>query len=243
MTHSVRLIVLHTLKYTDSSLLVYAYTDLFGRQTYILRGIRTAKKRGVTSLFFPLSLLSAQAYHKHGSNIQNIKEFNAIHSLSGIRTNLYKSAIALFLGEILYRCIKEEEANPTLFQFLYNSIMELEALTESVSNFHLFFLTQFCKHIGYAPYANYHPESTPLFDYAQGVFVPSDTVSAFLFSKEESLLIAKFSALSSVTQTSSISLSGALRHQFIMQMIRYLHFHLSFSTDIKSPEVLRQLFQ
>lgn len=239
---TIRLITLHTLKYSESSLLVYAYTDLFGRQTYLLRGVRSAKNHSAAAHFFPLNMLDAEVYHKPSANIQHIKEFHTAHPLNNIRANLNKSAIALFLGELLYKSIKEEEANDSLFRFLAESIHTLNDLTCSVANFHLYFLVQFCTRLGIAPLPNYHPDHAPHFDVTQGLFVPPDPRSDSLFSREESLLFAQLSALPSAAQAASIPLNGAQRHQFVLQIIRYLHYHLGVSLEIKSPEVLRQLF-
>jgi len=111
-----------------------------------------------------------------------------------------------------------------------------------VANFHLFLLAQLCARLGYAPSSNYDPEQNPFFDMAQGVFVASGTVSDFLFSKEDSLLFSKLSVLTQASEAADIPLNGTQRHRFVTCMIRYLQYHLDFSLDIKSPEVLRQLF-
>jgi DNA repair protein RecO (recombination protein O) len=179
--------------------------------------------------------------------MQYIKEYRAINPLNGIRTNPNKSAIALFLGELLYKSVKEEEANDLLFHFLVESILSLNDLTCSIANFHLYFLAKFCAKLGIAPLPNFHPEHAPHFDVTQGIFVPPNTYphtrSDTLFTQQESHLFAKLSALTSAEEAASIPLNGAQRHQFVLQIIRYLHYHLGVSLDVKSPDVLRQLFQ
>ena len=243
MIYSVRLIVLHTLPYTDSSLLVYAYTNLFGRQTYMLRGGKTKKTHRTASQFFPLHVLDAEVTRKNGANIHHIKEFCTCNGLYGMRTDIYKSVIALFLGEVLYKSVKEEEANLPLFHFLVASIYTLNDLEEGVANFHLYFLAQLCTHLGYAPFPNFDVRHTPLFDMAQGVFVPTGTASDHLFSHEDSRLLAKLTALPSAAHAARIPLNGAQRHQFVMQMMRYLRYHLGAPLDMKSPDVLQQIFK
>jgi len=243
MIHSVRLIVLHTLKYTDSSLLVYAYTNLFGRQTYLLRGIRTAKKHGAAAHFFPLHIIEAEVYYKSGASLHHIKEFYSTNVLQGIRTHLYKSAIALFLGEALYKIVREEEPNPSLFRFLSDSILELDALQDGIANFHLHFLTRLCTHLGYAPNLNYHPLHAPFFDISQGLFVPSDSLSGPAFSNEDSALLYQLYTAPSASAAGSIPLNGTQRSLFVEAMIRYLSYHLNFPLALNAPEVLRQVLQ
>ena len=243
MTHIARLIVLHTLKYTESSLLVYAFTHLFGRQTYLLRGVRTAKNRSAAALFFPLNILEAEVYHKTGANIQHIKEYHAKSALCGIRTNLYKSVIALFLGELLYKTIKEEEPNESLFLFLQSAIEELDTLSDGVSNFHLYFITHYCAHLGYAPNINYHPQNTPLFDIPQGSFVPMNSTSQLTFSKDESALLYQFHMAPDVSTTAVIPLNAIQRNLYINAIIRYLSYHLNTPLILTSPGVLRQIWE
>jgi len=243
MVQTTKLIVLHAVKYRESDLLVYAYTCLHGRQTYLLRKARTVGKHGTAARIFPLSILDAEIYYKSGAAIQYIKSLQAAADLSKLRSNLFKSGIALFLAELLYKSIKEEEANPSLYRFLVESIQVLNDLEHGIANFHLYFLTKFCAHAGYAPVSNYDPKLRPFFDIAQGAFVDSRSVSDYLFSREDSLLFSRLSALAHASEATDIPLNGARREQFVMSLIRYLQYHLGLSPDIKSPEVLRQLFQ
>ena len=242
MTYSVQLIVLHTIKYSESSLLVYAYTNLFGRQTYLLRGVRTAKKRSATAHFFSLNILDAEVYHKVGANMQHIKEYHAKNSLCGVRTNLYKSTIALFLGELLYKTIKEEEPNVLLFRFLSDAIEELDTLSDGTANFHLYFITRYCAHLGYAPNVNFHPQETPLFDISQGSFVSIGAASDLAFSKEESALLHQFHTASNISDFAAIPLNARQRSCYIDAIIRYLSYHLNISLVLTSPGVLRQIW-
>ena len=243
MLHSVQLIVLHTIKYTESSLLVYAYTHLFGRQTYLVRGVRSAKNRNAAAYFFPLQLLEAEVYYKSGANMQYIKEYRPKNPLQGIRTNLYKSAIALFLGELLYKTIKEEEPDALLFQFISDSIHELDACTERVANFHLHFITHYCAHLGFAPHINFHPQHTPLFYIPHGSFVPVSAISDLTFSMEESSLLVQLYTMQHTPSAASISLHSTQRHLYIQAIVRYLSYHLNSSLELTSPKVLMQIFQ
>ena len=242
MTHSVQLIVLHTIKYTESSLLVYTYTNLFGRQTYLLRGVRSTKKRGQTALFFPLSIIEAEVIHKTGAHIHHLKEYHAQSSLSGIRTNLSKCAITLFLGELLYKTIKEEEPNTILFMFLLNAIKELDTLSEGVANFHLYFITHYISHLGYAPNINYHPEYRPLFDIPQGAFVSTGDASNLSFSTIESALLYRFVTAPNVSATTTILLNAKQRNLYIHAIMRYLSFHLNTPLTLTSPDLLGQIW-
>jgi len=237
MLQKTRLIVLHTIKYSESSLLVYAYTQLFGRQTFLLKGIRTAKKHGLAAHFFPLQLLDAVVNHETTRDIQYIKEFHPVSDLSTLRIQLHKSALALFLGELLYKSLQENAPNPELYHFIEQAILTLNALESGLANFHLHFMVHLAIYSGYSPRQNYHPQQAPYFDYSQGGFCAQATLHSF--PADESLLLSRL--LSQPEHYALWPLDQHIRNRFVASMARYLGYHLGISLNLKSPEVLHQV--
>ena len=237
MLHKTQLIVLHTIKYSDSSLLVYAYTQLFGRQTYLLKGIRTAKKHGLAAHFFPLHPLEAVVDHDPGRDIQYIKEFHRVVDLSLLRTQLHKSALALFIGELLYKSLQENAPNPELYHFIKQAIFTLNTLESGLPNFHLHFMVQLAIYSGYSPLQNYHPQQAPYFDYSQGGFCAQPSFHSF--PADESLLLHRL--LSQPKDFALWPLDQSVRNRFVADMARYLGYHMGVSLALKSPEILHQV--
>ena len=75
MITPVTLIVLNTRPYRETSLLVNAYTNIWGRADFVIKGIRTPGQRAAASLFHPLSILEAQTYYKSERDLHQLKEF------------------------------------------------------------------------------------------------------------------------------------------------------------------------
>ena len=140
MIYKLKAIVLHSIKYKENSSIVYLYTNGFGRQTYLINGLRSSKGKTKVNLFHSLFLLDIEAYHNPKSDIQRLKECQLTVPLQSIPFTLTKSSLALFISELLYKVIREEEPNTDLFDFLYHSIMMLDQLEDGVANFHLHFL-------------------------------------------------------------------------------------------------------
>ncbi|MDR2938263.1 MAG: DNA repair protein RecO, partial [Prevotellaceae bacterium] len=133
-------IVLHSIKYGDTSSIAYIYTDLHGRKTYMLNGVRGGKNKQRAALLQPLFLLDIETYPERKSGgICRAKEFRASLPLQGISCNVHKNVVALFIGEVLYKLVREEEQNEPLFDFLHKHILLLNELQTGVSNFHLYF--------------------------------------------------------------------------------------------------------
>jgi len=122
MIRKTRGIVLHTTKYGESSLVVHCYTEQVGRQTFMVKGVRKSRKQNRSNLFQPLFILDFEIYHKDSREIQLVKEVTRAFPLNSLPFDITKSTQAIFIAEVLYRVLKEEESNPILNNFLVSTI-------------------------------------------------------------------------------------------------------------------------
>lgn len=150
MLFKTRGIVLNYIKYKDSSIIVKIYTEAFGIQSYIVNNVRSKSVKPKIALYQPLNLLELVVYHKDTQPIHRISEIKINHLLQSIPYYFKKSCIALFLTELLGKCLKEEIPNSELFNFLQHSILTLDNLESSFENFHLQFLLNFSNYLGFA---------------------------------------------------------------------------------------------
>ena len=233
-------IVLHTIKYKDSSLLVYTYTDVFGRQTYVVNGVRCEKNKAGMACFQPLTLLEAVAYHNPTNELQRLKEYHLYMPLQNIAFDVYKNVIALFIGEVLYKTVREHEPNKTLFDFLYASVVGLEKLEKGAANFHLHFLTHLSAYLGYAPTNNYD-KTNLFFDMQEGAFTTTQPKHALFFNTEQASLLGKL-LQTSVEELHAFSLNREQRNAFINNMLQFYNHHFDTLSPIKSWLVLQEVF-
>src|SRR5215212_9571811 len=98
MIHKTKGIILRTVKYGETSLVVTMFTELFGLQSYLVNGIRTASKKGNTKavLFQPAAILDLVAYHNELKNLQRLKEYKWAFLYQHILSDVKKNAVALF---------------------------------------------------------------------------------------------------------------------------------------------------
>ena len=207
-----------------------------GRSGFFLRG--AGKGRGTLGAFHPLGILDVVAASGKGS-LEYIRESEAPYSLAGIRTDPYKSAIALFISELLYRCMTDGDMDSDMFGFLQSEILALEGTGGSVANFHLHFLVEFCRKLGFQPRDNYSPARTLFVPYS-AEFTGADTL-AETFSPEESLLLHRLLCLTR-EEAMQIPLGREMRSAFAQKMTDYLAYHLSQNLNIRSLKVLHGLF-
>ena len=161
-------IVLNSIKYAESSIICRIYTESLGIQSYLINGVR--KKKGKSTYYQAMSLLDLEVYHKEKSGLQRIKECYIDYQYQEAPFHIYKSSILLFLAEVLSKCLKEETENPTLFAFLKQSLIRFDQ-EEFDSKFHITFLINLSKHLGFCPEKNHN--HWPFFDLMEGCFCPT----------------------------------------------------------------------
>jgi DNA repair protein RecO (recombination protein O) len=240
MIEKTRGIVLHQIKYSDSGIVAWLYTRKFGRQSFMVRGIRN-RKSGKHNVFFqPMSVLDLVIYFKETRGMQTLKEFSVSYIPSDIWFNVKKSSVAIFLGEVLASVLKEETPNEDLFDFLERSVIYFDRCNEGYANFHIAFLAGLSSYLGFEP----GPRSSGAgryFDMLNGVFVSSPPDHGNYANEEISEILAAFFS-SSYENINRIVLTGSLRNEVLETFVKYYSIHLPGLKRVKSLEVLKEVF-
>lgn len=231
MLSSTRAIVLKTTKYSENSLIVKLYTEAFGLKTYIVGGIHGKKSKA--ALFMPLSILEVVANHNEGSKLIRPKEIRISEPLQGIHAQIQKSAILLFLNEVLYKSIKEEEANPDLFSFIHHALLILEYSETSIANFHLGFMLKLTRFLGFYPDGRFS-NSKCYFNLQEGNFSSQKTNYSLDENKSQLLDYCLSEAFEKIQ-------NREIRNELTKQVILFYELHISGFGKIKSAEVLHEI--
>lgn len=215
MTVNTELIVLHTTKFGENSIVVHTLSREYGRRSFLVRG---AGKR-LMSLFLPLNILEADVQESTKSTLFTASNLTARNPLLGIRSNVFKNSMTMFMSEVLYRVIKEGAAEQGLYEWCERNILLLDAVQQDFSNFHLRFLLELTVALGFSP------ESRDLQPFVGDQY---PTVERFMqTSFAESMLIP---------------LNGSVRNEIAEEILRYIEFHTESSVNINSLKVLRDLY-
>lgn len=240
MTEKTRGIVLHQIKYTDSGTVVWLYTRNFGRQSFMIKGIRN-RKSGKHNVFFqPMSILDMVIYYKESRGMQTLKEFSVSYAPSDIYFNVKKSSVAIFLGEVLASVLREESPNEELFDFIEKSIIYFDSCKEGYSNFHIAFLAGLSSYLGFEPGPR-KSGAEHYFDMLNGVFVILPPDHGNYANEEISEVLAAFFA-SSYENVNRIVLTGSVRNEVLDVLVRYYSLHLPGLKKVRSLDVLKEVF-
>lgn len=237
MIESTKAIVINTIKFGDTSLITTCYTENSGIKSYLLRGVLKSKKGKLKSAYFqPLMQLGLTANHNNKGTLNTLKDVEVLHFYNSIYTDIKKQTIALFLSEIVYYSIKEEEQNRALYKYLETSFLWLDT-HDNIANFHLLFLLNLTKYLGFYPEINVM--NTRYFDLLEGSFTVNNrpnTVSGENLYQFKKLLGINFDVLHQV------DFSSANRQAVLSILVQYYELHLSGFKKPKSLNVLKEVF-
>lgn len=240
MLHKLRGIVLHHINYGETSIILHLYTDKKGRVSVIIPGAKGKKKNKRIGLYHNLSILDLEVYFKESRDLQQIKEAKAVIPLAGITSDPVKSTVSLFLSEVLYRTIREEEANSDLFSFLENAIMYFNIADSGIANFHLYMMVHLTRFLGFFPMDN-HQSDEDWFNLRAGRFSSFPPESPSRLKQDSSALLAKL-LRSNLEEVNSIRLNRDQRNELLKGMLDYYNLHLDGMGEIKSYGVLKEIF-
>jgi len=237
MIEKTKAIVINSIKFGDTSLIATCYTETCGMKTYLLRGIMKSKRAKIKPAYFlPLMQLELLANHNHKGKLNSIRELQISNPYQSIHTNILKQTMALFIGEVLYHAIKEEEGNSELFQYLETALLWLDT-NDSISNFHLLFLLNLTKFLGFYP--DIAGKEMEYFDLMEGKFSHKSTF--YTISGEKLILFRKLLGINFDT-VHNTGLNAAGRQMILTLLIEYFELHLSGFKKPKSLNVLKTVF-
>ena len=238
MQVTTKAIVLTSLKYGDTSLIVKIFTASDGLKSYMLKGILTSKKGKLrTSYFQPLTQLELVANHRNKGTLESIREAKVNYHYQTLHTDIAKNAMTMFLAEMLGNSIHEEEQNLALFNFLEASFQWLD-MQEDIANFHLYFLLALSKYLGFYPDTDRLDASS--FDLLEGEFTDTPSLNPILTG--ENLNYLKLFLGINFEAIHTIQMRKTNRLELLKSLILYFELHLQGFRKPKSLAILNEVF-
>lgn len=239
MIHKTRAIILGIVKYSETSLIVHAYTEKFGRQSYMIKGGRSKKSRTKSNLFQSLFLLDMNVSHREGKNLQTIKEVQFSDLTPRLNFETHKQPLVLFLAEILSKVLKEEEGDPQLFEFLSNHISYMVQVEILPKAYHLNLLLNLSRFLGFYPNDNWSVENQ-FFDLDNADFVSlADRHVHCLNANMSRLLHTLLQA--QLSEINEIDLNSDETKSILRAILNFYALHSHGFTKLKSLTVFEDL--
>jgi len=142
-------IILNVLDYTDSQLIVNAYTSEMGRIAFITS--KKINKINLKVLLQPLFLVEISFKNNNKKEVQRINNLCIWKPYTNIPQNHAKIIISLFLSELLSKTFREQIPNIELFNFCVDSFLVFDRTSSNPNTFLLSFMIHLAKYLGFYP--------------------------------------------------------------------------------------------
>lgn len=242
MTHKTKGIVLRTIRYGETSVVVTIFTELFGAQTYLVNGVRSTKKSSAKANHFqPGAILDLIVYHSDQKQLQRIKEFRWDFLFQQVLSDVIKNNIALYIVELLHKCLKQPEQNTPLFYFCEDILKQLDIADKNIAaNFALYFSLQLPHFFGFMMNNDFGTEQTIL-DLAEGNFISTQPGHPHYIDGELALITSQLLKVMQPSELAQFKLNHNIRRNLLLHYHEYYSLHIPDFGQMKTLAVLHEV--
>jgi DNA repair protein RecO (recombination protein O) len=232
-------IILRSVKYSETSLILDIYTEAKGLRSYIVSGVRTPKAKVSAGLLQVMSLVDMVCYDKDDAQTLNrIKEIKAAHTYTSLIFDVVKASIGQFIAEVARRTIREAEQNEALFNVLFDIFVFLDETLTGYANLHLTFLLELSNHFGFHPHLETYTEGS-VFDLKEGVFTTQD-VTHFINRNLSKILRGLLET--AWYKSGEVKMTREERRLLLNELLNFYRYHIDNFPEINSHKILQEIF-
>jgi DNA repair protein RecO (recombination protein O) len=232
-------IILRSVKYSETSLILDIYTEAKGLRSYIVSGVRTPKAKVSAGLLQVMSLVDMVCYDKDDAqSLNRIKEIKAAHTYTSLIFDVVKASIGQFIAEVARRTIREAEQNEALFNVLFDIFVFLDETQTGYANLHLTFLLELSNYFGFQPHSETYTEGS-VFDLKEGVFTTQD-VTHFVNRNLSKILRGLLET--NWYRSGDVKMTREERRQLLNELLNFYRYHIDNFPEINSHKILQEIF-
>lgn len=238
-SYKARGVVLATLKYGEKGVIVHMLTDVHGRQSYMVQGVKPTARGSRMALLQPMFAVEFEGLTSSKMSLHRLRDLVPAMALQTTPFDVRKSTMSLFMAEVLYRLVRDNEPSDDLFDFVWGSVSALDFLDEGVANFHLWFLANLSRPLGFSP-DNEYREGAWL-DIRDGHYTLTPLMPSYAIDPENARLLHDMLECD-VRYLGEIGLNRTQRVAFLDAMLRYYAYHLESIRAVESLRILQEVF-
>lgn len=210
-------------------------------QSFILKGVKSKRSSIKTAFLQPLSFLDMVVQYRGNRDLQIIREARPAFVINTIPYEVQKSSIAMFATELIYKTVKEEEANEALFSFLHSFIQYLDAASAGLGNLPLYFMVEMSRFLGFFPQEE-GGENAMYFRLEEGIFSREGGTEDSIIAPPASQYLRQLMDLE-MEDPDILKIPVAVRHELMQKMIYYYRLHSDNFHGLRSYEILREVMR
>ena len=232
---STRGIVLHKTKYSETSIIANVFTRSSGMQSFIVKGAYAKSKRSTLALLENLSIVDL-TFDDNGRDVKYLHDISLHYSYQLLPFDMVRRALSIFYNEMIYKILREYQADAQLYDFVESSLLQLDAPDTVLTDVHLHFLVDLSKIMGFAPVDNYS-ETRRFFSVDESCFVHEYFDYPTFLAEEASQYLCQ---LMRGEQVSPLPVKQ-VRSELLEGLIRYFEAHNEQIHRIESVEILSRI--
>ncbi len=241
MDDTIQGIVLQSIRYGDTSLIVKVFTRSLGLRSYMVKGAFNHNAKSRAALFQNLHLINyVETGKPNKSTLGYMKDVQLSTVYQSIPFEMNKSAILMYVSELLSKTLTEQEQNEPLYDFIERSLLWLDLVHQDYANFPLFFTLELTRHLGFYPKTNH--EAGYCFDMMEGSFAHDYPLHPYYLDKEDAQLLSRL-LNASIDETCHIPLNVNQRRALLDGLIVFMRLHAPVMNDFHSHEVLKTVLE
>lgn len=243
ITHKTKGLILRTVQYGDTSLIVTALTELFGVQSYLIKGVRKSTKTqsAKANYFQSGALLEMIVYHNPLKQLNFVKEYKWATIYQNIFNDVVKNAVAIYSIELLQKCLKQPDDNPEVFYFMEDVLISLDNANALVTaNMPIFIALHLPSLLGIQIIDNYSAQNSIL-DLKDGCFYDYLPTHSNIVEMPNTKLISDYLKALHPSDLETILSNGKQRKEILDSLEIFYQLHISDFGKIKTLPILREI--
>ena len=244
MQQKTKAIVLRTTKYGETSLICTLFTEVYGVQSYLMKGIRSVGVKSKTNRAGLLQIgsqLDVVVEHKPNKSLQSIKEFSVAYYYSQVQEHVVANTVALYAIELLLRLLPEASIQTELFDFTEQFLQTLDATPPNeMGNYPIYFTLSCAAFLGYAIQGVYS-EHTPFISISDATFTANNSGDASLLKTDGVMLLSAIMQCTSIQTLSHIKSNSQTRKEVLDWMLLFLKQHTEHMHTMKSLAIIHSI--
>lgn len=241
MDDKIQGIVLQSLRYGDSSLIVKVFARNHGLKSYMVKGAFNRNAKNRVALFQNLNMIQyVDVGNPKSATLGYLKDVQLSMVYQSLPLEMNKRAILMYVSELLSKTLTEQERNEALYDFIAHSLQWLDLVECDYANFPLFFTLELTRHLGFYPKAN-HAEGF-CFDMMEGQFVHDYPVHPYYYDVADALILSQMLD-KSIEETCRIQLNVVQRRGLLDGLITFMRLHAPVMKGFHSHEVLKSVLE
>ena len=233
--------VLQSIRYGDTSLIVRVFTRENGLQSFMVKGVRGKSSHNRAAFFQPMTFLDfVQRDNSRSKGLSYMGDVGVAYAYQTVPNVMNKSAILMYVAELLSHVLTQQERNEPLYTFVYQSMVWLDLVDAGYANFPLFFTLEMSSFLGFYPQGNYQEHS--VFDMMEGQFVSTTPLHSYYFDELHSALFSRLLNLG-INELPTVSMTGFQRNALTDGVITFMRLHAPLLKGLQSHEVLKEVLR